>query len=561
MQTRLKYFLYIRKSTDDNTHQVLSLPAQRSEFEIFLRRERLEVVESIEESRTAKAPGRPLFNEMLDRIEQGEANGILCWDIDRLYRNPVDDGRVRWMLQRGVIASIRTPGREYLPRDAGMLMAVEGGRAVEHNLSFTKGLARTRDEKLRRGQWPGALAPLGYVFDHLTKNIAPHTGEAEIVRTIYSEVATGRIGLHAAGQRLSELGVKSRGGIPYSKSVTRKILTNRLYVGIMVWKGQAYEGKHKPLIPLELFEAVQKAIKVRSKPRKVRKGHQFPFCGVFRCSCGSMMTAQWAKGHGGLYRYYRCTRKGLAPCNEPYLREEGVVSQTLAKLGSGLSQTEAAEVNAIIDEAAKTELGAAAAAVQTTAKALEETEEKLRKLTHCLLNGIVDEDSYRLSKDDLIVEKTRLKQEKQRLQRRHENSWIEPTRRVINTLETLGKNDSSLNLPEIAELVQEIGTNPRISRKTVSFSISEPYDFTLSLLAEMRIALSATPSLHSDKNWWSTKWCAREDLNLHPLRDQILSLACLPFHHSRKRPGWQLICSSEVNATIAPAPVSLYEMA
>ncbi len=30
-------------------------------------------------------------------------------------------------------------------------------------------------------------------------------------------------------------------------------------------------------------------------------------------------------------------------------------------------------------------------------------------------------------------------------------------------------------------------------------------------------------------------WCAREDLNLHPLRDQILSLACLPFHHSRLR--------------------------
>jgi hypothetical protein len=35
--------------------------------------------------------------------------------------------------------------------------------------------------------------------------------------------------------------------------------------------------------------------------------------------------------------------------------------------------------------------------------------------------------------------------------------------------------------------------------------------------------------------WWPdpAKWCAREDLNLHPLRDQILSLACLPFHHSR----------------------------
>jgi hypothetical protein len=28
-------------------------------------------------------------------------------------------------------------------------------------------------------------------------------------------------------------------------------------------------------------------------------------------------------------------------------------------------------------------------------------------------------------------------------------------------------------------------------------------------------------------------WCAREDSNLHPLRDQILSLARLPFRHAR----------------------------
>ena len=33
-----------------------------------------------------------------------------------------------------------------------------------------------------------------------------------------------------------------------------------------------------------------------------------------------------------------------------------------------------------------------------------------------------------------------------------------------------------------------------------------------------------------------TTWCARKDLNLHPLPDQILSLACLPFHHARRVP-------------------------
>ena len=35
------------------------------------------------------------------------------------------------------------------------------------------------------------------------------------------------------------------------------------------------------------------------------------------------------------------------------------------------------------------------------------------------------------------------------------------------------------------------------------------------------------------KHWSIVKWCAREDLNLQSLRNQILSLACLPFHHAR----------------------------
>src|SRR5580704_14285194 len=109
----IKYFLYIRKSTDDMKHQVLSLPAQENEMDSLSKREGLHIKHLFEESRTAKEPGRPIFNEMLDRIERGEANGILCWDIDRLYRNPIDEGRVRWLLQNGIIASIRTPTREF----------------------------------------------------------------------------------------------------------------------------------------------------------------------------------------------------------------------------------------------------------------------------------------------------------------------------------------------------------------------------------------------------------------------------------------------------------------
>lgn len=102
-----------------------------------------------------------------------------------------------------------------------------------------------------------------------------------------------------------------------------------------------------------------------------------------------------------------------------------------------------------------------------------------------------------------------------------------------NDLKTLGKMKTEENFPELAEQVQKIGMNQLISRKTVTFSFSPNYEFIPSLLASARVATSSTSSPQGDKNGGSTKWCAREDLNLHPLRDQILSLACLPFHHSR----------------------------
>src|SRR5689334_3596098 len=118
METRkTKFFVYARKSLKDEDRQVVSLEAQQYDLTVIAKAEHKIIYEVIEESMTAKRPGRPKFNQMLERIKSGEAKGILVWDIDRLYRNPEDDGKVRWMLQQGVIESIRTKDREYFPCD------------------------------------------------------------------------------------------------------------------------------------------------------------------------------------------------------------------------------------------------------------------------------------------------------------------------------------------------------------------------------------------------------------------------------------------------------------
>ena len=76
---RMRYFLYARKSTDVEDKQVLSIEAQLAELRALAKRDGLEIVQEFVEKRSAKMPGRPVFEEMLKQIEKGEAQGIVCW--------------------------------------------------------------------------------------------------------------------------------------------------------------------------------------------------------------------------------------------------------------------------------------------------------------------------------------------------------------------------------------------------------------------------------------------------------------------------------------------------
>jgi len=79
----MRYFIYARKSTDDEDRQVLSIEAQLKELREYAQRENILVVKEIVEAKTAKKPGRPLFNALLSSLEKGEAEGILAWHPDR----------------------------------------------------------------------------------------------------------------------------------------------------------------------------------------------------------------------------------------------------------------------------------------------------------------------------------------------------------------------------------------------------------------------------------------------------------------------------------------------
>src|SRR3989338_2485243 len=69
------YFLYARKSTEEEDRQVLSIDSQLHELRTYAQREGLRTVEEFVEAKTAKQPGRPVFDLMLKHIEDGKATG------------------------------------------------------------------------------------------------------------------------------------------------------------------------------------------------------------------------------------------------------------------------------------------------------------------------------------------------------------------------------------------------------------------------------------------------------------------------------------------------------
>ena len=518
IQQPTKFYRYIRKSTDEEDRQVLSLEAQLDECKEFAEREGLEIIETFIEKKTAKIPGREVFNSMLNKIEGGLPHpiGILAWAPDRLSRNSVDGGRLIYLLDTGKLTGLKFPTFAFENTPSGkffLSIALSNAKYYVDNLS--ENVRRGNKAKLRRGEWPGQK-PLGYVYDHRLRNIVPEPREAKIVKKVFEEFATGKFGLTATSNRLAEFGVKSSNGKPRSNSSIYNLLTNELYIGVMRWKDEPFEGSYQPLITKQLFAKVQEVLKERGKPRKTKQKHDFPFCGLFRCSCGAMFTAQYAKGNGGLYRYYRCTRKH-GHCAAKYIQEQELARQLFEKSQTiALPADWAKEMLGYFDDEEKKQAQSVDAFVQEINQRLLAIQDKLDKLLGGYLDNFIDEETYRRKKDELVQQKITLKGEKQTLGQKRMSGWIEPTRNFVNTLIQAGKIASPKFLQEISDLVRKIGTNRLISEKIASFDFVPPFDFTASFLARRARRRGEQTPLSVSKNLQNPVWWVVQGSNLRP---------------------------------------------
>ena len=91
MNNITRFVLYARKSSEREDRQVQSINDQITYWENKAKEEGIEIIKIYTEEKSAKTPYvRKAFQEMCEQISKGHIDGILCWKLDRISRNPID---------------------------------------------------------------------------------------------------------------------------------------------------------------------------------------------------------------------------------------------------------------------------------------------------------------------------------------------------------------------------------------------------------------------------------------------------------------------------------------
>ncbi|HUZ92569.1 MAG TPA: recombinase family protein [Candidatus Paceibacterota bacterium] len=333
-----RYFIYCRKSTENEDHQAISLESQYRELMRFAEEHALPVVEVLSESKSARTPGRQVFAELLRRIARGEANGIIAWHPDRLTRNAVDGGQIIHYLDTGKLVDLRFPTFtfENSPQGKFMLMIMFGHSKYGVD-TLSEHVKRGNRTKRELGWFPGR-APIGYLntrSDLGTKIITRDPERFPIMKKVWELFLTGKYsGTELLALASRQFGLRTRrtwrtGGTLLSKPALYRVLRNPFYTGHIIFKENWHPANHEPMVSVADFNKAQRLLRgTRLRPRRYR----FAYSGLIRCgNCSASITAeQKTNRYGTTYIYYRCTHSRPAVhCREGAIEERELERQII----------------------------------------------------------------------------------------------------------------------------------------------------------------------------------------------------------------------------------------
>ena len=505
--TKPNCFIYLRRSQDREDRQSLSIEKQDTQVQQIITKENLNPIYLPSEERSAKHPGRPIFDDMMKRIEAGEVRYIAVWMLSRLSRNPVDGGRVIYALDTGKLLAIYTPNRTYRNTpDDKMVLGIELALAKKNNDDLGIQVKEGFETKRTHGQYPGP-APIGYVNAIIRpgeRNIIPHTENAPKVIECFVMASKGVWTLDDVWSYAVDLGLKSKNGSAISKQTIHDMLQRRAYTGIFKYGGgEWHQGSYKPLIPVELFDAVQFAMGWKKKITRpnTTSGRSYSYKGLVLCrTCSFNITAYTkvktlASGKEAEYIFYTCTKKSRSvECKESQISSKEMFTEIKSRFSEyELTESEGAECIDWLKIHHKDYVNNKSRFVKDWQKDLRDVKKAMDTLDDKLEAGIIPDDRYkaRMSKHEETLARTT-----KQLANVNEDArqWFELATKTFSSVVNLSDVFELADEGERRKLMQYLGSNWYLGNKKVALTVRKPLDV-----------------LHvSNRN---TNWRARPDSN------------------------------------------------
>ena len=245
---------YCRVSTLEQKKNGLGLEIQVRDATLFAQAEGLFIDQFYrDEGESGVLEVRPQLKRLLDQCRLHRVGTVILPSLDRLSRDVRIAENLFWRFQRyGVRVLIADmPGYNGQDRRDVFLRQICEAIAEDNRKAVIERLLKGRQERVRKGHFPGGNIPYGYRTEK--KTLIPHAAEAEVVREIIRLERQGTP-VREIVDALNGRPAPRRNGKPWTGRQVRAILSRReLYERGKVHYG-AVGGQDKRLILMRITD-------------------------------------------------------------------------------------------------------------------------------------------------------------------------------------------------------------------------------------------------------------------------------------------------------------------